>query len=100
VAGDNSTRVVVGGVPNLGRFGDQFETTVRPVLEALEEQVVLLWLLGDVHADVTVRIGTETRTLRCVPPPWWQAVTAPATTSAMLGVVGPTAWTTLRRWRR
>ena len=44
VSGDPATRVVVGGVPNLTRFGDQFETTVKPVLEALEEQVVLLRL--------------------------------------------------------
>ena len=42
-----SSRVVVGGMPNLTRFGDEFETTVRPVLEALEEQVVLLKLLGE-----------------------------------------------------
>jgi len=91
VAGDNSTRVVVGGVPNLGRFGDQFETTVRPVLEALEEQVVLLRLLGDVHADVTVRIGTENENaaLRAT-----SVVASGYGTSddvwAMLGVVGPT----------
>jgi len=58
---DPSTRVVVGGVPNLARFSDQYETTVRPVLEALEEQVVLLRLLGEVAGtgDVTVRIGRE-----------------------------------------
>jgi heat-inducible transcriptional repressor len=58
---DGSTRVVVGGVPNLTRFSDQYETTVRPVLEALEEQVVLLRLLGEVAGtgDVTVRIGHE-----------------------------------------
>ena len=58
---DPATRVVVGGVPNLTRFGDQFETTVKPVLEALEEQVVLLRLLGEAggSTDVTVRIGHE-----------------------------------------
>ena len=61
ITADPSTRVVVGGVPNLTRFSDQFETTVRPVLEALEEQVVLLRLLGEVAGtgDVTVRIGHE-----------------------------------------
>ena len=54
-------RVAVAGVPNLTRFGDQFETTVKPVLEALEEQVVLLRLLGEASApaDVMVRIGHE-----------------------------------------
>ena len=47
ISADPATRVMVGGVPNLTRFGDQFETTVKPVLEALEEQVVLLRLLGE-----------------------------------------------------
>lgn len=58
---DPSTRVVVGGVPNLTRFSDQFESTVKPVLEALEEHVVLLRLLGEAASstDVTVRIGQE-----------------------------------------
>ncbi len=58
---DPSTKVVVGGMQNLTRFSDQFETTVKPVLEALEEQVVLLRLLGEVSSpgDVTVRIGQE-----------------------------------------
>lgn len=62
LAADASARVAVGGVPNLGRFGDQFETTVRPVLEALEENVVLLRLLGEAATgpdEVTVRIGHE-----------------------------------------
>ncbi len=91
VAGDGATRVVVGGVPNLGRFGDQFETTVRPVLEALEEQVVLLRLLGDAHADVTVRIGVENenaalRSTSVVASGYG----ASDDVWAMLGVVGPT----------
>lgn len=61
LGGPPSTRVVVGGVPNLARFAREFETTVEPVLEALEEQVVLLRLLGEVTRtdDVTVRIGQE-----------------------------------------
>ncbi len=56
-----STRIVVGGVQNLSRFSTEFETTVKPMLEALEEQVVLLKLLGETaSADVvTVRIGHE-----------------------------------------
>lgn len=61
VTDDPGARVAVAGVPNLTRFGDQFETTVKPVLEALEEQVVLLRLLGEASApaDVMVRIGHE-----------------------------------------
>ena len=33
--------MVVGGMPNLTRYGSEFETTVKPMLEALEEQVGL-----------------------------------------------------------
>ncbi len=57
----SSARVAVGGAANLARFGDSFEVSVRPLLEALEEHVVLLKLLGEAHAGgmVTVRIGHE-----------------------------------------
>ena len=88
-----STRVVVGGVPNLTRFGDQFETTVKPVLEALEEQVVLLRLLGEATSpnDVTVRIGHENP----YEPLQSTSVVASAYGAdsdvwATLGIVGPT----------
>lgn len=54
-------RVVVGGTANLARYGDGFDTVLRPMLEALEEQVVLLRLLGEATTGgaVTVRIGAE-----------------------------------------
>ena len=53
-------RVVVGGTANLARYGDSFDVDVRPLLEALEEHVVLLKLLGEAHpGGVVVRIGHE-----------------------------------------
>ena len=54
-------RVVVGGTANLARFGDGFDTSIRPMLEALEEHVVLLKLLGEATSSdsITVRIGHE-----------------------------------------
>lgn len=55
-------RVVLGGTANLTRSAAlDFPHTIRPVLEALEEQVVLLRLLGEVHSPtkVLVRIGDE-----------------------------------------
>jgi heat-inducible transcriptional repressor len=54
-------RVVLGGTANLARFGHDFPLTIQPVLEALEEHVVLLRLLGEAsHASrMTVRIGHE-----------------------------------------
>jgi heat-inducible transcriptional repressor len=83
----------VGGMPNLTRYGAEFETTVRPVLEALEEQVVLLKLLGEATTpdSVTVRIGQENpykelQSTSMVASGYGSAVD----TLATLGVVGPT----------
>jgi heat-inducible transcriptional repressor len=53
-------RIAVGGTANLARFGSDFDTAIKPVLEAIEEQVVLLKLLGEATGGLTVRIGTET----------------------------------------
>jgi heat-inducible transcriptional repressor len=52
-------RVVVGGAANLTQA--DFSRGLREVLEALEEQVVLMHLLGESsdQAVVTVRIGSE-----------------------------------------
>jgi heat-inducible transcriptional repressor len=54
-------RVVLGGTANLTRSALDFPGTLRPVLEALEEHVVLLRLLGEVESPsrVLVRIGGE-----------------------------------------
>jgi heat-inducible transcriptional repressor len=54
-------RVAVGGAANLARYGDSFDSAVRPLLEALEEHVILLKLLGEASTGgaVTVRIGHE-----------------------------------------
>jgi heat-inducible transcriptional repressor len=90
---DRSSRVVVGGVQNLTRLTDEFETTVKPVLEALEEQVVLLKLLGEVTDPdiITVRIGQEN--------PYERLQTTSVVSTgygsqddswATLGIVGPT----------
>lgn len=53
-------RIVTGGTANLTRSAMDFPDTLQPVLEALEEQVVLLRLIGEVDAGtVLVRIGGE-----------------------------------------
>jgi heat-inducible transcriptional repressor len=86
-------RVAVGGAANLARYGDSFDTAVRPLLEALEEHVVLLRLMGEAGSagTVTVRIGAE--------GPYTElAATSVVTTGygphddalATLGIVGPT----------
>jgi heat-inducible transcriptional repressor len=90
---ETSSRIVVGGMPNIARYGAEFATAVRPVLEALEEQVVLLKLLGEVTStdSVTVRIGQENpfkelQSTSVVAAGYGTAVD----TLATLGVVGPT----------
>jgi heat-inducible transcriptional repressor len=54
-------RLVIGGTANLARGGAlDFPGTLRPLLEALEEQVVVLRLMSEVDAGtVLVRIGEE-----------------------------------------
>jgi heat-inducible transcriptional repressor len=86
-------RVVLGGTAHLARYGEAFPLAIQPVLEALEEQVVLLRLLGEAGnpSAVTVRIGHEN-------PVEGLAATSVVTASygrgelpvASLGVVGPT----------
>jgi heat-inducible transcriptional repressor len=86
-------RIAVGGTANLARYGDHFDSAVRPLLEALEEHVVLLKLLGEATTGgtVTVRIGAEgpyeelssTSVVATGYGPHDEAV-------ATLGIVGPT----------
>ena len=54
-------RLVIGGTANLARGSAlDFPGTLRPLLEALEEQVVVLRLMSEVQAGtVLVRIGEE-----------------------------------------
>src|SRR3954453_14232148 len=55
-------RVVLAGAANLARFGQDFPQSIGPVLDALEEHVVLLRLLSELSDDpsvVGVRIGRE-----------------------------------------
>jgi heat-inducible transcriptional repressor len=61
LVGRREERVVVGGASNLTRLALDFPDSVHPVLEALEEQVVLIRLLGEASrpTEVTVRIGDE-----------------------------------------
>jgi heat-inducible transcriptional repressor len=57
---EEEEKVVIGGTANLARYATDYQTTIQPMLEALEEQVVLLRLIGEsVAADVSVRIGQE-----------------------------------------
>jgi len=61
---DREERIVLAGTSNLAHVDMRFEHAIGPVLEALEEQVVLLKLLDEMATEtgaVSVRIGHETR---------------------------------------
>ncbi len=52
-------RVVLSGTANLALSNHDEAAVLHPILEALEEQVVLLHLLSDTSPTVNVRIGDE-----------------------------------------
>jgi heat-inducible transcriptional repressor len=86
-------RVVLGGTAHLARYGEVFPLGLEPVLEALEEQVVLMKLLGAATTGqaMTVMIGRENPieglgSTSVVAAPYSRG----DSTVASLGIVGPT----------
>jgi heat-inducible transcriptional repressor len=62
VGANRQDRLVMAGTANLVRTEDDFTGSIYPVLEAIEEQVTLLKLFGEVEVDrngVAVSIGRE-----------------------------------------
>ncbi len=93
LASEPTSQVVVAGVPNLATFDSAFQTGMRPLLEALEEQVVLLRLLGEASGDrdITVRIGQEHTAHGFQSTSLIASAYGPSgALAAHLGVVGPT----------
>lgn len=86
--GDSHGRqMAISGTANLARSGEDLGSTLSPILEALEEQVVLLRLLSDAHSTVHVTIGSEQ------PDTSLQStslVTVGYGSDASLGILGPT----------
>jgi heat-inducible transcriptional repressor len=86
-------RIVMGGTANLTRFGEDYAVTMGPVLEALEEHVVLLRLLQEVGSrdDLTVRIGKENEVAGLTSSAVVTTGYGPSSHSiAHIGVLGPT----------
>ena len=87
----NEEKIVFGGAANLAAH--DFSKGLREVLEALEEQVVLMRLLGEATepAILTVRIGAENQVAglqsTSVVSTWYGNADQPL---AKLGVLGPT----------
>jgi len=62
VAANRADKLVMAGTANLVRTEDDFSGSIFPVLEAIEEQVTLLRLFGEMAVDqhgVSVSIGRE-----------------------------------------
>jgi transcriptional regulator of heat shock response len=51
--------MAISGTANLARSGEDLGPSLSPILEALEEQVVILRLLDEARSTVHVRIGSE-----------------------------------------
>ena len=86
-------RVVIGGTANLARETADQPHSVHPILEALEEHVVLLRLLGETTAtdEVSVRIGHENDVVGMNAASVVSVGYGPDSSAlAHLGVVGPT----------
>lgn len=85
-------RVAVAGAANLTRPGNFFAGSLRPILEALEEEVVLMQLLGraDSNALLTVRIGDENNLDDFRETTVVTAGYGPGSVVGHMGVLGPT----------
>ena len=87
--GDSSGRemMAISGTANLARSGEDLGPALSPILEALEEQVVLLRLLSDSHPTVHVTIGSEQQEMNLQTT---SLVTVGYGSDASLGILGPT----------
>ena len=94
VAANRQDKIIMAGAANLVRSGDDFAGSIGPLLEAIEEQVVLLRLMGELQSSqdgVGVLIGSETNL-----EPFANATVvmsgyqAQGQEAAKLGVLGPT----------
>jgi len=80
-------KVVLAGRSNLARSNQDLSGSIHPILEALEEQVVLLRLLSGTDSSVRVQIGDEQseKSLRST-----SLVTVGYASIGALGILGPT----------
>lgn len=90
---EREERIVVAGTSHLVRRGTEFPGELSTVLEALEEQVVLLRLMHDMAAEqveVAVRIGRETAHESLAQTAVVTSGYGSGDVVARLGVLGPT----------
>jgi heat-inducible transcriptional repressor len=64
VDANRQEKIILAGTANLARREQDFPGSISPVLEAIEEQVVLLKLITEMQAEqhgVSLRIGSENK---------------------------------------
>jgi len=85
-------RIAVGGAGNLVRLDAEFSKALLPVLDQIEENVVLLKLLGELSSaqDVKVSIGSENKLENLKAASVVSTGYASKEVVSQLGVVGPT----------
>ncbi len=94
VLANRQDKLLLAGTANLARTEEDFTGSIFPVLEAIEEQVTLLRLFGEMEVDlggVSARIGRENATFGLGET---SVVSSGYSSSggsvARLGVLGPT----------
>jgi heat-inducible transcriptional repressor len=94
VAANRQDRLVMAGAANLARTESDFRGSIFPVLEAIEEQVTLLRLFGEMDIDedgVEARIGRENEDFGLAETSVVASgYTATGGSVARIGVLGPT----------
>lgn len=93
VEANRHDRLVMAGTANLVRTETDFSGSIYPVLEAIEEQVVLLKLFGELRVDargVAVSIGRENEPFGLGETSILTSGFAAGGSSSKVGVLGPT----------
>jgi len=94
IAANRADRLVLAGTANLVRTEEDFSGSIFPVLEAIEEQVTLLRLFGEMQIDetgISASIGRENAEFGLTEASVLASgYTASGGSLARLGVLGPT----------
>ena len=93
IQANRQQKLVMAGTANLVRTEDDFQGSIYPVLDAIEEQVILLKLLSEMTSDaheVAVSISREHSTTGLEQTSLLATGYTSAGESATLGLLGPT----------
>lgn len=93
IQANRQQKLVMAGTANLVRTEDDFQGSIYPVLDAIEEQVILLKLLTEMQADaheVAVSIGREHSNSGLEQTSLLATGYTSSGESATLGLLGPT----------